>query len=296
MIRLVICATAILLSACSHANADWNATIAASNPLNWYRLDEHNHPSQPGIAHDSGSQGLNGTYGGEGMFRSPFQGVPGLVGSAVEFASVNDTQGMVLNGADLTGDWSAEFVAKKTRETESQVLLGEPPALGAHYLKLEQWQSTHQLGYTEAGRTDFLFSPPASAPLGQFVDVVFVNDSNGVQLYINGILKGSNSKPIPLPRHYIGSIGNRRDNLFAVLDEVVIYNRALSPAEIASHFASIPEPSTLLLAIASLAAMPTRRRNSRRADKRSPTFTLSNYPTAAAAATAMLSCFSVIVS
>ena len=51
---LVILVFSISASAC----ADWNSTIGASNPLNWYRFDELD-----ANAIDYGSQHLNGTYG-----------------------------------------------------------------------------------------------------------------------------------------------------------------------------------------------------------------------------------------
>jgi len=250
MIRIVTCAGALLLAACSPVCANWSSTIAASNPLNWYRLDE----ISGSIAYDYGSEGLNATYGAPG-YQSPSLGVPGLVGTAVEFK--NGAEIIVLNGANLTGNWSAEFILKKTAQKDSQALLTDLNGFEAFALKLEQWWNTHQLGYTEYGVGDYLFSPSATAPLGQFIDLVYVKKADGVQLYINGILKGSNSTPISLPRY---SVSNGLDPLFAILDEIIIYDRALSPDEIVSHFASIPEPSTILLTIAALATLLARRR------------------------------------
>jgi len=51
---------------------------------------------------------------------------------------------------------------------------------------------------------------------------------------------------IELSRYHLGD-PPAEDAPFAVLDEIVIYDRALSPAEIRNHFEAIPEPSTLVL-------------------------------------------------
>jgi hypothetical protein len=252
MIRLVAYAVVILFISRSTVRADWNITIAASNPLNWYRLDE----TSGTTAYDYGSEGRHGTYGWQG-YESPTLGVAGLVGTAVEF--VGDEYDMILIDAPhLTSDWSAEFILKKTANADSQALLDNfnfpEPRIG---LKLEQWRDTHQLGYTQYGVKDHLFSPAASAPVGQFTHIVYVRTSNGLQLYVNGHFVGENSTPIPLPRFSVSGI---LDPLYAIVDEVVFYDRALTSNEIAAHFASVPEPSNLLLALAGLAVLPTRRR------------------------------------
>ncbi|HEX3725164.1 MAG TPA: hypothetical protein VHV08_02935, partial [Pirellulales bacterium] len=52
-------ASALALATWRHAAADWNSTIAASNPLDWYRFNE----LSGSTAIDYGSQHLNGTYG-----------------------------------------------------------------------------------------------------------------------------------------------------------------------------------------------------------------------------------------
>lgn len=66
-----------------------------------------------------------------------------------------------------------------------------------------------------------------------------------MKLYANGVLKGSNNTPIVLSRYQFGD--TESESPIAVVDEIVVYNRALSASEIASHFSSVPEPETWTL-------------------------------------------------
>jgi Concanavalin A-like lectin/glucanases superfamily len=219
---------------------NWNTTIAASHPLNWYRLDELTGPA----AIDYGSQGLNGTYG-VGI-NAPIRGVPGPVGTGVAFDG--NQQNIVFNGTDITGNWSAEFVLKKTgTKLSAELLRGIPLADPSEHLKLEQYPGTGQVGYTQSFVVDYTFSPAVVAPIGSFIDLVYVDDAGVMKAYVDGVLKGTNNTSIALPRYQFGDTGN--ESPFAVVDAIVIYNRALSASEIANHFSAVPEPGSITLAL-----------------------------------------------
>ncbi|REK06686.1 MAG: PEP-CTERM sorting domain-containing protein [Planctomycetota bacterium] len=237
-------AVALCAIAATHSLADWNSTIAASNPLNWYRLDE----TGP-IAIDYGSEGLDGTYG-TGV-HAPTQGVPGRVGTAASFDG--DQDNILLHGGDIAGDWTAEFIVMRTgTRTSAELLRGEPFASPSSHLKLEQYPNTGQVGYTQSFVADHVFSPGYTTPLDEFVHLVYVKTATEMKLYADGVLKGTNASTISLPRYQFGDA--MAESPLAVVDEIVVYDRALSPGEIAGHFNAIPEPSTLILAASGLAA------------------------------------------
>ncbi|MEZ6070747.1 MAG: LamG domain-containing protein [Pirellulales bacterium] len=98
---------------------------------------------------------------------------------------------------------------------------------------------------------------PVYSPLDEFFHLVFVKDDSAVRAYVNGTLAGTRFDPISLYRYQIGDESG--ESPFASLDDVVIYDRALSPTEIADHFAAIPEPSTLALVMVVLGAGCLRR-------------------------------------
>jgi hypothetical protein len=240
---------AIALSACNTAQGDWNAAVSASNPLNWYRFDELNGTT----AVDYGSQHLDGVYGAGALDAQ--RGIAGRVGTAAQFG---DQSTVFLSAPDLTGDWTAEFLLMRTGSKRSSVLIrGVPLALPSQALKLEQFDNTHQIGYTKYGVIDATFSPGATASLNQWVHIAYVNRATAdqIRLYVNGDLMGTRTDHFNLSRDQIGSWADTiPESPLAIMDEVVLYNRALPAAEIAAHLAAIPEPSGLILTGAALIA------------------------------------------
>jgi hypothetical protein len=246
MNRILICLALALGSGTAQVRADWVSTIASSSPLNWYRLDETAGPT----AFDYGSQGLHGTYGAG--IHAPTLGAAGLVGGAVSFDG--DRRNILLNGSDLSGDWSAEFILMKTgTKFSAELLRGAPLASPSSHLKLEQFNNTGLVGYTQSFVADRVFSPPYSAPIGDFIDLVYVKTASDMKLYVNGHFQGSNVSTISLSRYQFGD--TETESPIAVVDEIVIYDRALAAEEIAAHFNSVPEPSTLSIALGGLLAL-----------------------------------------
>jgi hypothetical protein len=218
----------------------WDASVGASAPLNWYRLDE----PTGAAAIDYGSEGANGTYG-SGV-NAPARSATGLVGGAVAFDG--DRDNILFSNSPLTGNWSAEFILKKTgTKTSAELIRGAPLEFPSSHLKLEQYPNTGQVGFTESFIADRVFSPPVVAPLGQFLHLVYVKDSGGMKAYLNGVLAGSSGSSVSLYRYQFGD--TESESPFAVVDEIVIYNRALPAAEIAQHFQAIPEPGAIALAL-----------------------------------------------
>jgi PEP-CTERM motif len=220
----------------------WNATIAASNPLDWYQFNE----LSGSALIDYGSAHLNGTYGTGPT--SATLGVPGILGAAAQFG---DQSTAIMNGPDVTGNWSAEFVLKRIGTKISSVLIrGTPFAFPTTALKLEQYPGTEQVGFTQYGVVDYTFSPAVPTPFGQWMDLVYVNRAgSGLSSFLDGQLVGTNPNSIDLDRYQIGSNADTvPESPLAIMNAAVLYNRALSPSEIAAHWAAVPEPSTWLLA------------------------------------------------
>lgn len=212
------------------------STISADNPFQWFQFEE----TSGTTAVDSGSAGANGTYeNGVALDQ------PGLVGRAVRFDGTDDY--VFVDGTDLAGDWTAEFIASAGAGGASQGLQGGATMA----IKAEQWNDTGNLGYTNFGVVDIDLAVPTPDTLSH---LVFVQTAAGVDLYVNGALAANNATTAVLSRQVIG--GGRRnadgslvDPLDGVIDELVVYDRALSADDIAAHFAAIPEPSSLLLCV-----------------------------------------------
>jgi hypothetical protein len=233
----------VFLTCLPSAKADWYSVISAANPLNWFSFEE-----APGstVADDQGSANLDGTYaGGVGL------GAAGLVGSAATF---DGTTGYVLvGGANLGTDWTVETILRADTLTggASQGIIGADfTAADRVALKAEQWNETGQIGYTVFGVVDVTYTDAAAATPADFAHVTFVGTASGTELFIDGVSVGSDPTTAILNRHVLaaGAIradGSLIDPLNGSIDELVIYDRALSAAEISAHFAAVPEPSTI---------------------------------------------------
>lgn len=237
-----VAAFAVLSWAQDGARADWAAEISDANPVNWFRFED----SLATVANDQGSADMNGTYEG-----SVVLGNPGLVGQA---ASFNTGGHVFIGGANLAADWTLETIFKASTGSGgfSMGLIGVDYATTSDRMaiKAEQANWTGQLGYTRFGVVDVTFSEAAAATPVDFAHVVFVGQNTGVSLYVNGAFVGADATSTSLARGVIaaGAIlpgGTISDPLTGMIDELVIYDRALSSSEISAHFSSIPEPSVL---------------------------------------------------
>ncbi|MBN1126634.1 MAG: laminin G domain-containing protein [Sedimentisphaerales bacterium] len=204
--------------------ANWDAAINASNPLNWYKLDE----AQGTVCSDSGSGGLNGTYtnvslGQDGVFGA---------GSAVEF---DGGLGSVIQfgGTNLTDDYTVEYLVMKNGTANQALHDGSSTSI-----RIQGWD-TQNVGFTQYGVADYYFTVQPgqthSAPIGKWIHFVIRRNSEGIQAFINGILVGTQTNTVDLPRDRISKATG--DQFYGLLDEAVVYDRALDDTEIAAHAA-----------------------------------------------------------
>jgi hypothetical protein len=121
----------------------------------------------------------------------------------------------------------------------SAALMGD----ATYALKLEQYNTTREVGLTVSGKGDYLFSPAYSVPANQWTHLAFVGTGTSVALYTNGVLEGSiTTNNFPLPRAYIGADYLRNpgatDFMLGSLDEIQVFRRALSAAEISDIYSA----------------------------------------------------------
>lgn len=259
VIGLLILAVLLLGLSNTAVRADWNSEISAANPLNWFAFDE---AAGATTALDQGSAGMNGTYSGAGKVDAP-----GLVGGAASFDGAST---VVVGGADLLGDWTVEaiFSADSVNGGVSMGLIGaDLTAANRMALKADQYNDSGQLGFTLFGVVDVTYTDPAAATPADLSHVAFVGSGSGIELFVNGTSVGADLITTSLSRHVLGAgavraDGSLVDGLTGVIDDLVIYDRALSAGELQSHAAAVPEPATATLAlIALLALVGYRRKN-----------------------------------
>jgi len=110
-------------------------------------------------------------------------------------------------------------------------------------LKLEQYNGTRQVGLTRFGVGDYALG--YIAPAGVWTHLAFVGTAAGTSLYVNGSLQSTTNVSIPLPRAYVGAryyaVSSSPffvDYMLGGLDEVLLFNRALSGSEIHAVYAA----------------------------------------------------------
>ena len=149
---------------------------------------------------------------------------------------VFDGSGYVdLGFSDLSRNWTVSAWVKRGETAgDNSVLLAGPNS----ELKIDQWENTGKVGFTECGVADYTFE--YSAPIGEWVQLTFVSDDRGTSLYVNGEFAETNSARINGPAARIGAnIQNNPNNLgyfCGALDELRIYDRSLTDDEITALY------------------------------------------------------------
>jgi hypothetical protein len=162
--------------------------------------------------------------------------VAGQEGLAFHFNGANTY--LTTGASSIAVPWTASFwVNRQNAPGTAAALSGD----GNVELKLEQYNATHQVGFTRFGVADYNFG--YTVPLNTWTHLAFVASGTQMQLYANGALVGTITTNIPLPRAYFGagyvnSNGNIVDYLLASVDEIMLFNRALSGAEVSSLYAA----------------------------------------------------------
>ena len=199
--------------------------LAPSSMINWW----------------TGDGNANDIYGVTNA--TPIGGVyytNGEVGRAFYF---NGAYAYMSNNApEIAPPWTVcLWVYRQNAPGAAATILGDQ----TYALKLEQYNTTREVGISHSGVADYLFSPAYTVPLNKWTYLAFVATSSTVTLYVNGVQEGTvTASNFQLPRAYIGAdwfttvAGIYTDFPMASFDDLQIYNRALAGSEIASIYNS----------------------------------------------------------
>lgn len=218
----------------------------ASSPVAWYRLDETS-----GTTAVDAVAGRNATYRG-----APTLGVPRAcvrdtgtavtLGGSAEYVSTTTTLTLALS-------FSTE-VWFRTTSTRGGLLVGvgsSPTGASTTVDRVTYLTDTGQVAFGVAPLGKTAVVSPGTYRDARWHHVVATASLSGLRLYVDGALVGSSS--LALSTSLTGSLrigydaltgwpSNPTSGFFAGgLDEVAVYNRALTAAEALSHYrAGIP--------------------------------------------------------
>ena len=246
-------AMAFFFGSTQTVNGDYLSEVLADNPIGFWRFEE-----QSGLAADSSGNSSDGTY---------MNGVtPGLFPGAMTIGGTSAAFDGATGFVDLPGSWGGAAMTELTLEAWvnpsdpitgdfQAILSGHDPNSFAHF----QLHSAGNMGvYTDVG---FVPAPIAPAtPTGEWRHVVMTAKTGETNVYVDGAQIGatvatpfsniSESSNVDIG---IGHVGTRWFS--GLLDEVAIYDTALSQQRIEDHFVAGggtivlppgPDPATLL--------------------------------------------------
>ncbi|MHC4526379.1 MAG: putative Ig domain-containing protein, partial [Planctomycetota bacterium] len=233
----------VILTTSSHAEGSYTLTVqgvrdVAGNPLVTDSVDydyasglvAHWKFDEAGgsTAFDSSGSGHDGT-----LVNGPTW-TTGRLGGALRFDGTNNY--IDVGAQDIAAPWTASFWVKREDSLNSNTALLD----SANYsLKLEQYPNLNKVGFTAYGVADHAFN--YEAPIGSWAHLVFIGTATQVTLYVDGASTETIAASISCPMTQISSASKATKG---TIDEVRVYNRALSAAEILTLHDSVSNPGT----------------------------------------------------
>ena len=158
--------------------------------------------------------------------------IVGVQSAALQFDGVDDYGQLDL--ADISPPWTAAMWVRRSSNTSGSTILGSPVAA----LKLEQWNTANNVGFTRFNLFDRQFN--YTAPLDTWVHLAFIGRSTETTLYVNCVLQDTVPASIPLGLSQMGRTSPNVEQLFSALDDIRIYQSALSTTELAPFCSGNP--------------------------------------------------------
>lgn len=178
------------------------------------------------------------------VFAQPPQIVPGKQGNAVRFARNSQYVGTIATTTipELPLPWTVSFWVTRDAniDLENAAVLFSSLRGGVN---LATYHSPNQVGITQPGVADYPFdySVPLSSNGSTWVNLIFVGNSGGTALYVDGKLVQIRREAIPLSLSWIGSKRGEEDFAAMTLDELRVFNQALSAEQVAELAKLLPD-------------------------------------------------------
>jgi hypothetical protein len=164
---------------------------------------------------------------------------------------------LAFNFGTITGDGTMEFIVEGTPSTADGYL-----AVGANStsnLRFEQWFDTGQMGLTQLGVADYLFTPAVPTPTAQRHITYVWNGAGTMKLYVDGALAGTNAGVttafgLPTGAGRLGANPGNGEGMVGTIYRVTCYDAVLSDSAILRHsdaFLGILRPPVIVSLTAS---------------------------------------------
>jgi hypothetical protein len=159
------------------------------------------------------------------------------------------TNAVVLTGANRaafnfganSGDVTTEFILEGNPNFSSGSAYLAVGANTSSNLRYEQWNNTGQLGFTQLGVADYLFSPAVPSPnIPVHIAYVWQSVTRTMRLYLNGSLAGSSSGvsasfAMPAGAGWLGANPGSTETMAGTVYRVTVYDDVIPDAAIERH-------------------------------------------------------------
>ncbi|MHC1768680.1 MAG: LamG-like jellyroll fold domain-containing protein [Verrucomicrobiia bacterium] len=166
------------------------------------------------------------------------------------------TTPVVLSGSAVpfdfgptSGDATIEFILEGdpiATGDSGYLAVGEIPTSSLRY---DLWPDTRQLGFTQSGVADYMFTPEVPSPtVPTHVAYVWNPDELTMRIYINGVLAGSNTAVsdqfvMPSGAGFLGATATGAETMIGRILRITVYDEILSDAAIQRHGSTLPVPA-----------------------------------------------------
>lgn len=260
------------------ANADYAATILADSPVAYWQLDETSGTFESAVDFNYPGSDFFEAEGDNSLTR----GAPGIVGNGISLANpINNTAptglASVTNNTGMQpglGSWTMEAWFNTdanwaTATSTGNILRKADGARNGFYLIMNKGSAAGRVtagfarpdtGLGVAYDVIHVSSPVPGVSMGEWHHVVGTLERNTTAtsdtatLYIDGVMMEEKTSYnlfgvdiSPTGRLAIGAGNTVLYGFDGSIDEVAMYNYALSASQVAAHYAAVPEPSTILL-------------------------------------------------
>jgi hypothetical protein len=202
----------------------------------YWRLDD----TTTSTAKDFSGNGHDGSYSGSVTLNA--QGaIANDPDTAVAFTNDAEMLANVPSSFEFTGNvpYSAEVWVKPASNPATMAVLGKnayAPDAGGY---LGWYVAYNNNGWLDNLRNNGGTGNPGPAP-GVFIHVVATYDGTNLATYVNGQPFSSNANSVPLVATgapFTAAVVADWGSFTGVLDEIAVYDKALTPARIAAHYA-----------------------------------------------------------
>lgn len=228
---------------------------AAAKPVAAYAFSE----GSGLLAQDSSGNGATATFASSPLWTGGKFGT-GVDLNGTNFATVTNIAALNLSN---TGTVEAWVRLDSLNQWHGIIAKGDANLNSVHNYALEVDDQNRLMCILGSGGNTVFLSSSTQLAAGQLYHAACVWDGSNLQVLVNGVLDGSTPQTItPLANTaplYIGQFGGNTDRLNGLVDEVRIYNRALSATEInndkntslnGSTPVPAPVPASVLISVA----------------------------------------------